>query len=551
MAGSEVATPASPNGSAIPSGSSLVKDGPVLSMMNKRLRALKKKYNRILQIEDSKAQGKVINKEQDDVLRSKASVAVLIEEYDKLRQPLAAAVKEEIAEKEKELLEENAASKEPTAEDGVVTEGSSIPENGTQDTQDIDEVKTSEATPPVEGDVAKDGVVLSDEAIAELLKVLYFAHLFDVTSQNDFASMMWTKMHERSSCLSYDYVTDDATKPLAEEDLDALSLFGSLMTSRPPNATLSHKSALQSCVHHARQWLVNSDKPIHPDNAVSYSDLRERLNRILSSEYFTMTPELQTVTQQTAAAAATAAGQFVTQVYVHEKSAEGHVFHPEAEAATIYYPPQDHSGTEQNLYQTETYSATSAGGGDQLSSVGEDNSLSQYVAENGSSFEVSQSDISQSPKNHSPTLDHESHPNAEQLPSHPQVPHQKQQQPAPEGHRELDPEPELHQRQPEYQRRDQQQYYSQNGGTPRGYQGQRGGRGMGYGSGRGRGYMNVRGGRTGRGGSYSGGRGQYYDQGNYYPRNYNSGRGRGRRSDEMVYNHGAGPSQKSAIAATN
>lgn len=551
MAGSEVATPASPNGSAIPSGSSLVKDGPVLSMMNKRLRALKKKYNRILQIEDSKAQGKVINKEQDDVLRSKASVAVLIEEYDKLRQPLAAAVKEEIAEKEKELLEENAASKEPTAEDGVVTEGSSIPENGTQDTQDIDEVKTSEATPPAEGDVAKDDVVLSDEAIAELLKVLYFAHLFDVTSQNDFASMMWTKMHERSSCLSYDYVTDDATKPLAEEDLDALSLFGSLMTSRPPNATLSHKSALQSCVHHARQWLVNSDKSIHPDNAVSYSDLRERLNRILSSEYFTMTPELQTVTQQTAAAAATAAGQFVTQVYVHEKSAEGHVFNPEAEAATIYYPPQDHSGTEQNLYQTETYSATSAGGGDQLGSVGEDNSLSQYVAENGSSFEVSQSDISQSPKNHSPTLDHESHPNAEQLPSHPQVPHQKQQQPAPEGHRELDAEPELQQRQPEYQRRDQQQYYSQNGGTSRGYQGQRGGRGMGYGSGRGRGYMNVRGGRTGRGGSYSGGRGQYYDQGNYYPRNYNSGRGRGRRSDEMVYNHGTGPSQKSAIAATN
>lgn len=546
MAGSESATPASPNGCVNPSGSSLVKDGPVLCLMNKRLRALKKKYNRILQIEESKVQGKVINKEQDDVLRSKASVAVLIEEYEKLRQPLAVAVKEEIAEKEKELLEENAASKEPTAEDGVVTEG-------TQDTQDSDEVKTSEATPPAEGDDAKDGVGLSDEAIAELLKILYFAHLFDVTSQNDFASMMWTKMHERSSCLSYDYVTDDATKPLAEEDLDALSLFGSLMTSRPPNATLSHKSALQSCVHHARQWLVNSDKPIHLDNAVSYSDLRERLNRILSSEYFTMTPELQTVTQQTAAAAATAAGQFVTQVYVHEKSAEGHVFHPEAEAATMYYPPQDHSGTEQNLYQAEEYSATSAGGGDQLSSVGEDNSSSQYVAENGSSFEVSQSDISQSPKNPSPTLDHESHAHAEQLPSHPQVPHQKQQQqqPVTEDHQELDLEPEVHQRQQEYQRRDQQQYYSQNGGMSRGYQGQRGGRGMGYGSGRGRGYMNGRGGRTGRGGSYSGGRGQYYEQGNYYPRNYNSGRGRGRKSDEMVYNHATGPSQKSAIAATN
>jgi len=63
MAGSEAATPASPNGSVNPSGSSLVKDGPVLSLMNKRLRALKKKYNRILQIEEAKGQGKVINKE--------------------------------------------------------------------------------------------------------------------------------------------------------------------------------------------------------------------------------------------------------------------------------------------------------------------------------------------------------------------------------------------------------------------------------------------------------------------------------------------------------
>lgn len=548
MAGSETATPASPNGSVNPSGSSLVKDGPVLSMMNKRLRALKKKYNRILQIEESKAQGKVINKEQDDVLKSKASVAVLIEEYERLRQPLAVAVKEEIAEREKELLEDNAASKEPTVEDGVVIEDSGTPESGTQEAHDRNELKTGEATPPPEGDDAKGGVGISDEAILELLKILYFAHLFDVASQNDFASMMWTKMHERSSCLSYDYVTDDATKPLAEEDLDALSLFGSLMTSRPPNATLSHKSALQSCVYHARQWLANSEQQIHPDNAVSYSDLSERLNRILSSEYFTMTPELQTVTQQTAAAAATAAGQFVTQVYVHEKSAEGHVFHPEAEAAMIHYAPQDHSGTEQKLYEAEEYSATSAGGGDQLNSVGEENSYAQYVAENGSSFEVSQSDISQSPKNPSPTLDHESH--AEQLPSHSQVPHQKQQQAVPEGHQELDLEPEVHQRQSEYQRRDQQQYYSQNGGMSRGYQGQRGGRGMGYGGGRGRGYMNGRGGRTGRGGSYSGGRGQYYDQGNYYPRN-NSGRGRGRKSDEMVYNQATGPSQKSAIAATN
>ena len=75
-----------------------------MCLISKRLRALKKKYNKILQIEESKSQGKSINKEQEEVLKSKISVSVLIDEYEKLRQPLAMAVKEELAEKEQELM---------------------------------------------------------------------------------------------------------------------------------------------------------------------------------------------------------------------------------------------------------------------------------------------------------------------------------------------------------------------------------------------------------------------------------------------------------------
>lgn len=61
------------------------------------------------------------------------------------------------------------------------------------------------------------------------------------------------------------------------------------------------------------------------------SRLKERLNRILSSEYFTMTPELQTVSQQTAAAAASAAGQY------HPNKDVDHSVPPPA-----YYVPQVH-----------------------------------------------------------------------------------------------------------------------------------------------------------------------------------------------------------------
>ncbi|CAN6323578.1 unnamed protein product [Urochloa humidicola] len=58
------------------------KDGPVLSVVSKRLRALRKKYNRITQTEVSLAAGKTINCDQEKLLFSKTVVAALIEELE-------------------------------------------------------------------------------------------------------------------------------------------------------------------------------------------------------------------------------------------------------------------------------------------------------------------------------------------------------------------------------------------------------------------------------------------------------------------------------------
>lgn len=212
-------------------------EGPVLNLINKRLRALRKKYNRILQMEESVSQGKPLNKEQEEVLRSKPAVSALIDELEKLRQPLSSAVSEEIS----LALQCQTIFPDETASEAQ---------------QDETEVQEQQPNEP-------------DHAVEDLLNLLYFGSIFDVKSQNDFTSTMLTRTHERGCCLTYDYVTDDATDLLSEKDLDLISMLSGLLTSRPADSSLSHKNALHRCLHHAKLWLSNSDQPIEPNADVS------------------------------------------------------------------------------------------------------------------------------------------------------------------------------------------------------------------------------------------------------------------------------------------
>eukprot|EP00850_Spirogloea_muscicola_P017512 SM000151S01500 [mRNA] locus=s151:172740:174511:- [translate_table: standard] len=126
------------------------------------------------------------------------------------------------------------------------------------------------------------------------------------------------KVHERSSCLSYEYQTDDddssarAGERLAEVDLDQIAEFGRLLMRRPPVANLSHRDALGLCLRHALAYLRNTTEPVVPGSSLTYSRVKERLGRILDSDYFTMQAEMQTVSHRSAAAAKAKAalGQF-------------------------------------------------------------------------------------------------------------------------------------------------------------------------------------------------------------------------------------------------
>lgn len=237
-----------------------VTDGPVLSVINKRIRALRKKYNRIIQMEESVSQGKALNKEQEETLRSKTFVLAGIEELEKLKQPISVALSEEIsAAVQRQQLDGpnptmNSTSAEPTIHSNKEEEGE-----------------------PHELEKSDKGKELETESgnsmVEDLLNLLYFGSMFDVKSQHDFTATMLTRTHERGCCLAYDYVTDDdASDFLGERDLDLISKLGGLLISRPVNSSLSHKNALLRCIDHAKLWLSGSDQPIHADSAITCKD---------------------------------------------------------------------------------------------------------------------------------------------------------------------------------------------------------------------------------------------------------------------------------------
>ncbi|KAI3779253.1 hypothetical protein L2E82_08883 [Cichorium intybus] len=293
-----------------------VTDGPVLTLINKRIRNLRKKLNRIAQLEDSIAQGKsnIKNKEQEELLKSKPAIIAAVDELEKFRQPLSVAVEEEIS----LALQRRQAT---ASEDNDNDEDSNKAETLDKEPQ--------ETEPPA-------------LAVDDLLSLIYFGSMFDVKSQNEFNSIMLTRTIERNCCLAYDYVTDDdAAVILGERDLDLISMMGSLLISRSVDSSISHQHALQRCIDHAKLWLSKSEQQIDSNSNVTYADLREKLTKIMASDYFKITPEMKAP----ADVAAEAAGNYSFQVPVQ---VEGSV------------PPYEQKEDNVTDHQTETYEDQSA-----------------------------------------------------------------------------------------------------------------------------------------------------------------------------------------------
>ncbi|GAB4829201.1 hypothetical protein Ancab_018866 [Ancistrocladus abbreviatus] len=306
---SDVTTTTTTTAAAATNAAGNTTEGPVLNLINKRLRALRKKHNRIVQTEESLSQGKTLNHEQQELLRSKSSVLSLIDELEKLRGPLSSAVSEEIS---------------------FALQHRQSP------------------TQPVNANSEEDAVNAKKyDVVEDLLNLLYFGGLFDVMPQSEFTSLMLTRTHERGCCLTYDYVTDDATDLLGERDLDLISALKGLLISRPVDSSLSHKNALQRCMERAKLWLAKSEQPIHPESNVTYAGLREKLNKIMSSDYYTTTPEMKAAVEMAAAAAAGNFGSF--QVSVHGSMM------PASVPVQVEGSVGEYNGTEENITHFEEY----------------------------------------------------------------------------------------------------------------------------------------------------------------------------------------------------
>eukprot|EP00897_Mesotaenium_endlicherianum_P009864 jgi/Mesen1/8906/ME000540S08423 len=277
------------NASAIAAEEAALKyEGPVLTVILKKLRALRKKATRILQIEEAVVAGKAINEEQDVVLKSKASVYLLIDEYEKLRQPLEAAIKKELSDSQNSFLTaalERRAAAAAAENEAQVLQGKDTeqePKVGGEDTSYISEV--GEGLSAASLDHGTEAASPTD--VAAMTQLLYFASLFDISHQGDSSVVQWNKAQERNACLAHDFVGDDSTSPLTEADLDAICALGRLVTSGSSEG-VTHKDAINECLRHANNYLANSEQIISNNLHASYAGVRDRVSRILASEFCT------------------------------------------------------------------------------------------------------------------------------------------------------------------------------------------------------------------------------------------------------------------------
>ncbi|EFH59803.1 hypothetical protein ARALYDRAFT_479980 [Arabidopsis lyrata subsp. lyrata] len=122
-------------------------EGPILALISKRLRTLRKKYNRITDMEESISQGKTLNKEQEETLRSKPIVTALIDELINLRIP-PPSVAEEINLPAKDKKKQKA--RKEVAEEENVTAKTDIEDCKISDGLNSDEVSKDDTSPSSE-----------------------------------------------------------------------------------------------------------------------------------------------------------------------------------------------------------------------------------------------------------------------------------------------------------------------------------------------------------------------------------------------------------------
>lgn len=260
-------------------------DGAVITLVSKRLRAAKKKLNRIQELETAVGNGKDINADQQELLNSKTGVVAVIEELERVTPLLRPVVAEEREEARLELqLETEAAAKAaaalavpPAGGEGIKPEAEHHPDS------DIAELPAS-VDRSSQTNIA-DTQAAVEEAVMKVLQLVYFGQVFESSV---------TGPQERHACLSYSYRAPQEAPALTDQHLSQISFLAKLLSTRPPGMTHSHKDALAACQELALKFLFDGAAEV-PELGVPMQSIQDGISTVVQSGYYTAQPHKTTM----------------------------------------------------------------------------------------------------------------------------------------------------------------------------------------------------------------------------------------------------------------
>ncbi|KAK9821294.1 hypothetical protein WJX81_002004 [Elliptochloris bilobata] len=276
-----------------------VKEGSVLTVIQRRLRAVNKKIKKCEEIEQARAAGKEINDQQEEVLSGKAKALANVEELERLVPLLREALEEDqkaaaeraagaaatSARKEVEAAlaaQETELSELRKAKEAAAKEAAEAAAKAQADAADAaaalaaarEATAAAEAAPPKEEAVAP--------LLARLVQLVYFGQMF-MENGTEIPSL------ERLACVTYDEQrareSDMQGADLKVEDLLDISEFCKLVTQRPDGEAIAHKNALARCEELALKFVFAKDETV-PPLSVTAAHLLERMGRVLALEEY-------------------------------------------------------------------------------------------------------------------------------------------------------------------------------------------------------------------------------------------------------------------------
>ncbi|GMH38785.1 hypothetical protein BSKO_06669 [Bryopsis sp. KO-2023] len=222
----------------------------VMQVLNRRIRAARKKIQKISVIEEAQASGKEINDDQVKTLASKIQVTAILEELSRVEPLVEKALKKEIDGAVEKALADAKAENEPSEVDD-------------EEEEEEEEASTIDSSSEPKAD--------NDDA-GQILDLLYVSQVFGVGgTEADYEAFL---SGEESS----------EGKPIERQDLEKLAAFGKSLFTRSVEDGFTHEEALSRCKNMALAFVRTPDALV--DNETSVAEMTNIITTLKASDFF-------------------------------------------------------------------------------------------------------------------------------------------------------------------------------------------------------------------------------------------------------------------------